>query len=367
MKKKRKALLLSAGYGKGHHSAAGALSEELQSRGWQTVVADACADARPRLFRASQLFYQACVRYAPWIWGMVFEQIDRADWARLVHAPILSSCLDALRQRLKKEKPNLIICTYPLYAYMLDAFAREGWFHTPYAIVVTDAIVISRPWLQTQAPLICLPDEYSLALMQARYALPADRLVAPGFPVRAAFTPGAPLPVPGPDGEGLHIVYGAYAPLSRVRADVEALLRAWPRMRLSLLPAEREEKLRTMLPCTPSIHICKTEQDPAPLLRTAHFYIGKAGASTLFEAYATETPVIINYALPGQEQGNLQLLEQDGAGCFSESPADLVYTMLGLLAEGAVGWQRMRQAIRQARRSGGAARIIDEIERTFYP
>lgn len=366
MKKMRKALLLSAGYGKGHHSAAYALAEELRRRGWHPDVADINAAARPRLFRATQLFYNACVRHAPWVWGILFELIDRADWASLVHSAAISPCVEALRRRIKTEKPDLIVCTYPLYAYMLDIFAAEGWLRTPYVVVVTDALAISRPWLQTHAPLVCLPDEHSLALMQNRYALPPDRLTAPGFPVRAAFSPGTARPIPGPQGEELHVVYGAYAPLPRVRADVEALLNTWPRMRISLLAGEREAKVRASLRAHPSVCVCGPAQDPAPLLRSAHFYIGKAGAATLFEAYATETPVIINYALPGQEQGNLQLLELDGAGLPAESPADLVHTLARLLAHGAAGWQRMCYAMRQARRSGGAARIADTLERRFF-
>lgn len=367
IKKKRKALLLSAGYGRGHHSAAQALAEELTRRGWQTRVADPCAETRPRLFRATQLFYHACVRHAPWVWGMVYEQIDRANWAVLVRAPGIAPCMEALRRRLRKERPQLIICTYPLYAYMLDAFAREGQLCTPYAVVVTDALAICRPWLQTQAPLICLPDEHSYELVQDRYALPAERITAPGFPVRAAFSPGEKRPLPGPDGEGLRVVYGAYTTAARVRADVEAMLGAWPRMQLSVLAANRcTGALQALLGHCPAAHIYGAEQDPAPLLRRAHFYVGKAGASTLFEAYAAETPMLINYALPGQEQGNLKLLELDAAGRYAASPAELVHTLAELLADGAAGWQRMHRAMQQAGRAGGAARIADVLERRFF-
>lgn len=366
MNKKRKALLLSAGYGKGHHAAAHALAEELQRRGWQATVVDACAEAKPRLFRATQIFYHACVQHAPWVWGMVYEQIDRADWARLIHLPGLSACMNTLRHMLKRQKPQLVICTYPLYAYMLDAFAREGWFRAPYAVVVTDALAISRPWLQTQAPLICLPDEFSYAKMQDLYALQPGRLVAPGFPVRAAFTPAESRPIPAADGEGLHVLYGAYGTPARVLADVEGLLSAWPRMRISLLSAEREAPLRALLGHLPAVSIYGSAQDPAPLLRSAHFYVGKAGGATLFEAYSAETPVIINYSLPGQEQGNLELLEQDGAGVYTASPAELQHTIRRLLAHEGAGWQRMCQAMRKAQRGGGAARIADAMERRFF-
>lgn len=370
MKNKRKALLLSVGYGKGHHAAAQAMAEELRHRGWQTEVADICAEVRPRLFRLTQLFYRTCVRHAPWLWGMVYEQIDSADWSQLIHLPGIAACMRGLRARLQKQQPDLVLCTYPLFAYMLDAFAREGWFRTPYAVIVTDALAISRPWLQTQAPLICLTDEYSHRLMQDRYAPEPERLVAPGFPVHAAFTPGKERPTPQQDGEGLHVVYGAHAPIARVCADVEGMLQAMPRMQITLLADGQEKRLHSLLSryeSSGSVRLCRSNQDMAALLHSAHLYIGKAGAATLFEAYAAEVPVLINYAMPGQEEGNLHLLQKDHAGQYVASTAELLHTLRRLMQNNAAAWLRMCSSMRAAKRNGGAARTADVLEERFFP
>lgn len=87
----------------------------------------------------------------------------------------------------------------------------------------------------------------------------------------------------------------------------------------------------------------------------------------MFEACAAEVPVLVNHALPGQEEGNLQLLAQDGAALSVPHTDDLIRTLCPLLANSAAGWQRMCRAIRAAGRSGGAARTVDTIEGRLFP
>lgn len=365
MNKERKALLLSVGYGRGHHSAAKALADELTRRCWCTRVADVCATSHPRLFRLTQLFYLFCVRRAPRLWGSLYKWLGTADWPSLISQPVLQGCLEELRTELEQEAPDLVICTYPLFAFMLDYLAREEGILIPYAVVVTDALSISRPWVLSQAPLICLPDELSLASVQQEFDLPAERLVATGFPVRAAFSPGV-RDIPGAEGKGLHIVYAAHATPARVRADVQAMLKEWPHMQLSIVAEERKGLLLDLLHLAPGVQLYAADQDMAALLRTAHIYVGKAGAASVFEAYSAEVPVLVNYALPGQEQGNLQLLERDKAGQYVENTDALLQALRRLLQDSAAGWREACAAMRRAGRSGGASRIADALERRFF-
>ena len=369
MRVERKVLLLSIGYGRGHEAAARALAQEMQARDWQTLVVDPCAEARPSIFRCTQVIYRMCVRRLPWAWGIAYAQIDATDWSRMLHLPGIASTMQWLRNELRRTRPDLIVCTYPLYAYMLDALAQRGELHIPYAVVVTDALHVNSAWVRTQAPLICLPDAESCAHVRSRFGVPASRLCTTGFPVRSEFMPCADRTVPGRDGQELRVVDGAHALLGRVCADVRAILAAWPEVQLTLLAEEREARLRAMLGSIGSqVHFFgNSGQNIAEPLRRAHFYIGKAGAATVFEAYATHTPVIVNYALPGQEEGNQQLLLNDGAGVRVDSTAELIQTMTQLLARGAAGWQRMVHAMNVSDRGHGAASTVDALQIRFFP
>lgn len=362
---KRKALILSVGYGQGHHSAAHALAEELGNRGWKTRVADPCALAHPRLFAWTQRFYHFCVRRAPWLWGVTYSQTDTADWSRLVDRPILAACTRKVHALVEEENPDVILCTYPLFAYMLDALREGNLVKVPYAVVVTDALEISRPWMLTKAPLVVLPDEMSRSLVLDRYALDPEKLVALGFPVRQAFVPPPVRRLPSP--WDIRIVYGVYAPLSRVREDIRGLLELCPGACMTVLAGERAQRLRDIAMLAPErVSVIEGTNDMPSLFAGSHLYIGKAGAATMFEAYASHLPMIVNYALPGQEQGNLALMLMDGAGLAVGSTSELLLQVSALLRDQAVGWRRLCAAIKAAGRSGAAVRIVNELERRFF-
>ncbi len=366
MQTTRRALILSVGYGEGHHAAAGALQEELESRGWHCVVADGCKAANPVMFRWTQLFYQFCVRRMPWLWGVTYAQTETARWAKMLWLPGVARCKAYVAELIRSYKPDVIYCTYPLYAYMLDVYAAEGWLKAPYVLVVTDALEISRPWMQTRAPLVCVPDAESRRMVVERHGLHDDVVADTGFPVKKAFTPPAERILPRES--DFRITYGAYAPTRRVCRDVRAILAGIPGADVTLIAGKREGQLRRLLyrECAGGrLKIIERTQQMACLFRRSHLYIGKAGAATMFEAYAAHLPMVVNYALPGQEQGNLQLLLQDKAGLYVESTAELIAALQVMLQDEARLWQQMRAAMHMSARGGAGKRIVDLVERRF--
>lgn len=355
-------LLLSVGYGQGHHSAAAALAELYAAKGWQTRVVDACEQASPGVFHLTQKFYRFCVRQAPWLWGVTYSLTDTADWTQLIRSPLFHPALQYMRKLLAEYSPHLIICTYPLFAYMLDML-RVG---VPYVVVVTDAREISRPWMLSKAPLVTVPDDVSAHMVRERYGLDEQTVVPAGFPVRRAFSPSPCRSVPRTD--GFRVLYGAYRRLGGVVADVAALLDAFPQVEMTVLAGSHVHRLQRCFAAACAegrLNVLSETKRMPELLAGCHFYIGKAGAATMFECYAAQVPAIVNFALPGQEQGNLELLLQDGAGCHAESTPHLIQLMQGLLASEAAGWHACCAAIRQADRAHGAEHIVEAIERKF--
>ena len=51
--------------------------------------------------------------------------------------------------------------------------------------------------------------------------------------------------------------------------------------------------------------------DEMPKLMTSHhFFIGKAGGATVQEAIVAQIPFLVSHVVPGQEEGNIALIEQ---------------------------------------------------------
>jgi processive 1,2-diacylglycerol beta-glucosyltransferase len=97
------------------------------------------------------------------------------------------------------------------------------------------------------------------------------------------------------------------------------------------------------------------------LLTSHHLVVGKAGGATVHEAIAACCPMLIHHLVPGQEEGNLHLLEAIGGGAFAATPEALTRQVAELLADHAAAWRSMKTALaRHARNSGAiaAARFI---------
>ena len=366
MENRRKLLLLSIGYGQGHHAAAAATAEEFTARDWQCLTADPCHEAHASLFGLSQAYYRFCVRRAPELWAVTYAMTDAADWTRCVRWPLLKSVTRYIEQLLSTWQPDLVICTYPLFAYMLDDIATRSGQKQRYAVLVTDAIAVSSPWMKSRAELVFVPDALTHAQVTARYGLPAERVIPAGFPVRRAFVPS---PLPAPSAETLRILYACYISRRRSLAQVEAMLAEFPHARITVLAGDFAPLFRRRFAAAITagrLTVLEQTGEMHRLFATHHVYIGKAGAATVFEGYSARIPLFINYALPGQEQGNLELLERDGAGRFIGSTADLLAAMHALCGKGGGSWEEYRNAQRNASRSGAAARIADAVERKWF-
>lgn len=362
----KKLLLLSVGYGQGHHAAAAATAEEFTARGWQCRTVDPCHEAHPRIFALSQAYYRFCVRRAPELWAVTYAMTDAADWTRCVRWPILKGATEYVEQQLREWQPDLVICTYPLFAYMLDDIAARGGRKQPYAMLVTDAIAVSSPWMKSRAPLVFVPDALTHAQVTERYGLPVEHVIPAGFPVHRAFVPSA-LSAPTPT--TLRILYACYISRRRSLAQVEAMLAEFPHAGVTVLAGDFAPLFRRYFAAAVTagrLTILAQTEEMHRLFATHHVYIGKAGAATVFEGYSARIPLFINYALPGQEQGNLELLERDGAGRFISSTADLLSALHTLCGKGSGSWEHYRNAQRAAARSGAAARLTDAVERKWF-
>ncbi len=368
MKRITKVLILTIAYGQGHKSAAEGIAEEYLARGCKVLVSDPCEADKTGLYALTKAYYKLCVRRAPWLWAMAYAQTDTADWRSKITWPGIKTATIYLADLLLSWRPDVVICTYPLYAYMMDYLSTEQMVDVPYAVVVTDSLEISRPWVKSCSRFLFVPDEFSAALIRERYGLPRTEIIDSGFPVRKAFRRCNSKC--SPSALRLNILYGAYLCLESTVRQIRGIFDTFPHARIVLLGGGRCESMKQKLDqyvTDGSLTVLRSSEKMPELFATAHIYIGKTGAATMFEAYASGVPFIANYALPGQEQGNLQLLLKDGAGCWAEETGSLCSIIQDWLCNDAEKWRRIRMnMLTRSERVHGAKRIADILELKLY-
>lgn len=94
-------------------------------------------------------------------------------------------------------------------------------------------------------------------------------------------------------------------------------------------------------------------------MRAADFIVTKAGPGTIAEALNAELPIILYSKLPGQEDGNVTFVKEEGAGAWAPNPQEVVRTLTRWISRPA----ERQEVIANCRRAGKpeAARTIAHI------
>lgn len=362
----RRLLILTAGYGEGHNAAARAIAAAADARRGPgtAVVADVFALAAPRLNAIVRRGYLGLINRAPGCWSATYRWLDRSTWfPRVLRA--LRADRQVLAGLIARERPAAIACTYPVYAFLLQALAREGRAAVPFFNVVTDSISINSLWWRAGAAGWFLPNEDSAEVLR-RAGLDERRLHVAGFPVTSFFAAHAGELAP-PELGGPAAPCVLYIVNSRTRAAAETARRLLTETPWSITctvgrndPLRRElERLAQSRPA-PARILGWTEEIPK-LLMTHHVVVSKAGGATTQEALAARCPMVVNQIVPGQEEGNYELLRRHGIGALALTPESVVAELQRAFAGGGHVWRRWRTAIDVLCRPRAADEIVDTI------
>ena len=94
------------------------------------------------------------------------------------------------------------------------------------------------------------------------------------------------------------------------------------------------------------------------LMGSHHLFIGKAGGATVQEAIAAQLPFIVSHVVPGQEEGNIALIQQTAIGALaSNSPADILHIVKGAMANEAALWRTWRRNLLQIQKPSASRAI----------
>lgn len=359
-------LILTAGFGDGHNSAARNIAEALtrESGGQvQPVVADLFEDAAPVTGGAYKWLYRQMINHFPMVWSWFFARTAQGNfesvwWDRFV------GLRRALEKRLKESRPRVLMLTYPVYPYFLPVLPRGVPKPEAVFMAVTDSITIHPIWLRGKVDRLFVTDDLSRQVALSG-VVPADRVEVSGFPVSPVFASFPPRQVTPPE-HGLRVLYFATTAKPHVRATLEGLLAHLPPGSLVTVVMGRHEKrlgmeverIRQAFPAVSVSPLGWTREVPE-LLRRHDVAISKAGGATVHECFAAGIPMLANYVIPGQEEGNVELLERLGCGLRVVEPAQTGPLLAALVADGRFG--AMQEAMARHRRPDGALVVARKI------
>ena len=337
--KKKKILILTAGFGEGHNSAARGVRDGLaRIASDQTTVElrDLFAEAYGRVNELVRRSYLALLNSAPRAWGIVYRWLDRktdydTEFRRLVRlkaqfAPVL-----------ERFQPDIVVCSFTAYANVLQEILGAGRV-CKCVVVVTDSITINASWYRSPADYFVVANEQSADVLRS-HGIASEKIRVFGFPVSpkfADFAEDRPFPSTNSSRRVLYMINAA----KRRSAELVHML---AKLDLDLtVTIGRDDELRPDIDAAADGHPIKivgwTNELPR-LMHENHLLIGKAGGATVQETIAAKCPMIINHVVAGQEEGNAQLIVETNSGVIARSPEEVVAQVHRAFDDGATQWR----------------------------
>ena len=98
-------------------------------------------------------------------------------------------------------------------------------------------------------------------------------------------------------------------------------------------------------------------------MSAADVLITKAGPGSIHEAFLAGLPLVLSAAVPGQEEGNVRLVVESGAGEWAPGPTRAAQTVARWIGLGRGELGRRAAAARALARPAAAFAVADEVSR----
>lgn len=347
----KKILILTAGFGEGHNTAARNICEALQEQSDVTArVVDIYTLTHPRVNKVLQKGYVLAINKFPFLWELFFNFINRPG--SIEKTMFMARHLKQVLGKVIGEfEPDILVSTYPLYSFLIHELRQDCHpaCGVPLVTVITDSTAVNTSWYRCPAnDFFIVADEETEAIIKHDHITP-EKIKIMGFPVaprlaRLVAASGKFSKRPTPPWKVL------YLPSSKIDHTLEVLqeLHQLAEIQITVVTG-RLEDLHTALEQSPLIDRKKvtllgwTDQIPE-LLTSHHLYIGKAGGAIVHEAMAAQCPVLISHVVPGQEEGNIELIERLDIGRLAvHYPVNLAASVKEIFARDATVWHRWKK------------------------
>ncbi|MEI6322387.1 MAG: hypothetical protein WCP60_04705 [bacterium] len=356
---KRPILILTSAFGEGHNAAARnlAIALRLQDPERPVEVRDLFAEAYGPLYRIAQKNYFFFINHCPGLWSWFYKYLHQSKNAPSQVA-VFRRGARLLRKTLTEIQPAVVASSYPGYNHLLDHL--DGTKNRPYktVTVVTDSISINSLWYRGHSDCYLVPNEVTAKVMKDA-GVPDEKIRVSGFPVPGIFEAlrGSRIP-PDPPARLPKVLY-LVNPGQKNAGEILKQLGAVEGIELSVA-CGRDEELRSSLQkiansLASPIKVDGWMKDLPERIASNHLIVAKAGGATVQECLAASTPLVMSQVIPGQEEGNAELLTTEECGCTATSPQAVASAIRYAFSHGAAVWKCWEKNTGRIGKPDGAA------------
>ena len=332
-------LFLYSDTGGGHRSAAEAIIEAIQLEfpGQATTeMVDVFRQYAPRPLNYAPEIYPVLTRM-PHMWSMGYRVIDGRRRVRNLYYAVWPYVRTSMQRLLREHPSDMVVSVHQLPNFpVMWAMGRE---RRRFVTVVTDMVSTHAAWYNPRADLVIVPTaqakERALAM-----GLRSEQVRVVGMPVAEKFTSisGSRAELRArfgwPQDRPVVLLVGGGDGMGPLGQAVKAIDAAGLPVHLAVVCGRNQKLLADLkahnLRLPHSLYGFVREMPE--MMRAADVIVTKAGPGTISEAFIAGLPIILYSRLPGQEDGNVSYVVDEGAGVWAPEPARVVSTLSDWLA-----------------------------------
>tara|TARA_B100000686_G_C16795374_1_gene981910 strand:+ start:3080 stop:4243 length:1164 start_codon:yes stop_codon:yes gene_type:complete len=356
--------VLTASFGDGHNTAARSIVSALDNLNVPNSGAlDLLNAIHPTMMQCLTKGYRIVTTQWPKIWEKLYHIADNISFGD-DSFDLMPTVTQNTAAYLQKTRPKTVISTYPLYGNLIERIFGSQPLPFKLITMVTDSKSINRAWLNKSSGHFLVLDQISADFFLEN-GIPKEKIHITGFPVSPLFenyrSNRMETKMPNP----FRILYTPATKTNHVKETLKVLLKikntSTYNLSLTIVLGRHAKRLIGTANDAKDhdIQIIEWTDDMPKLLNNHHLVIGKAGGASVQEALASSCPMIIDSMIPGQEEGNAELITSLGAGLIARDPQKLEETILNLLEKNGANWLSMRKEAKKNNQKNSALRVAE--------
>ncbi len=344
-------MIFSAAAGAGHVSAADALVAGFKKRGFNTIHIEVLKYSNAIFRKIYSDLYIELVNKRPELLGWVYNSLDQ-PWKYQKRRLALDR-LNATRfiKLLKKEDPDIALCTHFLPAEILLYLKRKKELDIRLGIIITDFDAHAM-WLYKDVDWYFVASEETKVYL-TEVGIPVDSIHMTGIPIDPAFSEHLPKEnarklLNLDQGLTTILISAGGAGVGPMESIVDEVQRVENPIQIVVICGRNEELKELLMKKDYKNHPVKIvgyTKEMHKWMAASDLLIGKAGGLTSSEALASGLVMVIMNPVPGQEERNSDHFLEKGVAIRCNNLPTLNYKIDSLISN-KMRLEMMRENIR---------------------
>ena len=318
----KKTLILTTSTGEGHNQAAKSISTTFEKSGYEVISHDFLTNNSILLTQLFVKGFEISASFFPQAYGFAYKLTDN-HFTNKILSLVFSFTKRKIKKLINETNPDIILITHPFAVNIIGSLKRKG-LNIPVIVIVTDFKSHSTYIDKNMDAYITASEDTKLYL--SKRGIDSNRIFSYGIPIKDEFFETR-LDIKSSKNDDYFniLLMGGSMGLKNISYVLKELINNSNKLRITVVCGKNEKLKESLLKeynhniKNKKLHILGFSKDIDSLMEYSDLIISKPGGLTVTEAITKKLPLLIPFAIPGQETQNVEFLTSNGCALYIDN------------------------------------------------